>query len=480
MGSRKNKRRQSGRKPLKEKEEKQVVEEQEEVIVESSFKKRTAPKLSLFKNILIVCEGETEAAYFFALKKFLDHKLIIGVEILPDLDAQDKERGAGISALSKLLEVALEKMREKDYTEVWIVIDNDEGNAYKLDALSIDRIEVENSTWSETLRTNQQRALNVRTDEKEKERIHYFLHRSEYEDFLRGILPSLTTTEINRIVELTTKKDSFERFEADRIAFFENYIETSLDKKEQKNLARIKIAFSAISFEHWLLLHYEYNATAFYNSREYLPYFDINNYLTYRKDGQIKLFEKGYLLYKEQAQFKAFFEYAETAAIPNALFLQNSYVASQIGRGVRFYEINPYCDVFHLIGSFINTKFLELGTVYQIKTNDGLEKDLLKDLSLTRNETRLSLSFQLVYQQPLFAKNIGAVLSFVVYPQNGTVQQAAPQNIQFNSKIYRKDDLVEIEFDLAPFQQGETCCLYFDLKELYPYKGKQLCYTFVV
>ncbi|MFK7796530.1 MAG: RloB domain-containing protein [Aureispira sp.] len=477
MGSRKKNRR-SGRKSLKK--GKQVIEEHKEVIGEGSFDKRTAGNLSLLKNILIVCEGETEAAYFFALKKFLDHKLIIGVEILPDLDTQDKKRGSEGSALSKLLEVALEKMREKDYAEVWVVMDNDEDNAYKLDNHSIDRIKYEDPISSKILKTNQVKALNVRVDEEKKERIHYFLHRSEYEDFLRNLLPDLTAVEISRIIKLTTKKEIFEQFEADRTDFFEKKHKTSLDKKEQENLARIKIAFSAISFEHWLLLHYEYNATAFYNSREYLPYFDENNYLKHSKNGHEKPFKRGYLLYEEENQFKAFFEHAEKTAIPNALFLQNSYVAPQIGQGLSYYEINPYCDVFYLVGSLINTEFLKLGTVYQIKTNNDPKKNLLKNLSLIKNETRLSLSFQLVYKQSLFDRNIEAVLSFVVYPQNGTVRNFVPQNIQYNSKIYRKDDLVEIEFDLASFQQRENCCLYFNLKELYPNKGKQLCYTFVV
>jgi hypothetical protein len=477
MGSRKKNRR-SGRKSLKK--GKQVVEEHNEVIGENSFDKRTAGNLSLLKNILIVCEGETEAAYFFALKKFLDHKLIIGVEILPDLDTQDKERGSGVSVLSKLLEIALEKMREKDYAEVWVVMDNDEGNAYKLDDPSIDRIKEEDSNSSKILKTNQVKALNVREDEEKEKRIHYFLHRSEYENFLRNLLPNLTVAEISRIIELTTKKEIFERFEADRIAFFETNIKISLNKNEQKNLARIKIAFSAISFEHWLLLHYEYNETAFYNSREYFPYFDENNYLKHSKNGHEKPFKKGYLLYEEKAQFKVFFEHAEKTAIPNALFLQNSYVARQIAQGLSYYEINPYCDVFYLIGSLINTEFLELETVYQIKTNNDPKKNLLKDLSLTRNGTRLRLSFQLVYGQSLLNRNIEAVLSFVVYPQNGTVRKSAPNNIQCNNNIYRKDDLVEVEFDLASFQQRETCCLYFDLKELYPNKGKQLCYTFIV
>ncbi len=126
MGSRKKNRRRSARKSLRK--GRAIVEEQKETPVESSFEKRTGGKLNLSKNILIVCEGETEAAYFFALKKFLDHRLILGVEILPDLDAQSEDRGSGVSALPKMLDLALEKMQEKDYSEVWIVLDNDEGN----------------------------------------------------------------------------------------------------------------------------------------------------------------------------------------------------------------------------------------------------------------------------------------------------------------------------------------------------------------
>lgn len=190
MGSRKRNRRRSGKKPLRK--ERQVVEVQEETIIEGSFDKRTTGKLNLHKNILIVCEGETEAAYFFALKDFLDRRLILGVEILPDLDTQSENRGSGVSALPKMLDLALEKMQEKDYSEVWMVLDNDEGNAYKLDNASIDRIRTANPTWAETLETQQNVALNVREDEEEKERIRYFLDRSAYENFLSATLPGST------------------------------------------------------------------------------------------------------------------------------------------------------------------------------------------------------------------------------------------------------------------------------------------------
>jgi len=100
-------------------------------------------------------------------------------------------------------------------------------------------------------------------------------------------------------------------------------------------------------------------------------------------------------------------------------------------------------------------------------------------LSLTRNENRLVLKFQLVYKQQFMARNFEQALSFVIYPPNGAVRKLSPINIQFDNSIYREKDQVEIQFDLAPFQQEETCCFYFDLKPLYPHKGKQLCYAFI-
>lgn len=475
MGKRSKNRRRSGKKPLKK--GKKVVSEQEKVV--GHYRKRTTGKLSLPKSILIVCEGETEAAYFFALKGFLDRRLTIGVEVLPDLDAQEKSSGSGVSALSKLIEIALSKMQVKDYSEVWIVVDNDEDNAYKLDDASIDRIKAEDSTWAVALKTQQNKPLQVREKEKKKEKIRYFLHQSAYERFLSTTLSGLTEANYRRIIELTTKKRDFERFEDAPVAFFEKYKGASLSKRERKDLNRIKVAFTAIAFEHWLLLHYEYNEASFYNSREYYPYFDEKEYLTYKSGNQKNFFKKGYLLYEKQTQFRAFFEQAETKAIPNTLFLQNAYATPRLNQGLSYYEINPYCDVFHLVGSLIDTAFLSLETDYQIKTSDDLEKDLLKDLRLSRTETQLQLSFQLVYKQALSAKKIESSLSFIVYPQEGPVRASVPTKIEFNNTLYRKGDQVAMAFDLAPLQQGESCCFYINLKELYGDKGKQLCYFFI-
>jgi len=60
----------------------------------------------------------------------------------------------------------------------------------------------------------------------------------------------------------------------------------TFDAARQNN---IKIGFSSISFEYWILLHYEFTSRAFVKSEEIIKYLKDKNYLDYRK-GNEKIF----------------------------------------------------------------------------------------------------------------------------------------------------------------------------------------------
>lgn len=470
---RKNKKnqRQSDKKALRD--GKTGTKTEENLVEKLALKTRETNKSELFKTILIVCEGETEAAYFNALKDVLSHRIALKIEILPE------QTKPAYSSLAKLIEVALGKMEENTYYEVWIVTDNDEENAYKLDDPSITRVEQLSIAWAGVLRLNQIRNMSVRSDEAERSRIQYFLHSAEYEDFLQNIFPLLSAAQIASIVALTTKRNSFEEIEKDIVNFFEQYQDKKLDKKEAKHLSNIKIAYSAISFEHWLLLHFEYNQTAFYNSREYLHYFDQQSYFGETNSGNfVNRFEKGYYLYENRKSLKFFWDNCELKAVPFALHLHKNHAVPKLTTGLKYFEINPYSDVQHLIGSLVNAVFLDINKPYPDINiyKAGKKAVLLKNLQLQRTGNALDLSFSLALNESVMSRNITASLSFDIYQTTGLNRQLTPNNIQFNTQIYRKDDNVSLEVELPILHANEFCLFSFDIEKLYPQKGIKLVF----
>jgi len=213
---RKNKKnqRQSNSRSLKD--GKKEKEANENLLQSPTIETRETNNLDFFKTILIVCEGETEAAYFNALKDVLSHRIALKIEVLPERPEN------AYSSLAKLIDVALGKLEKNTYYEVWIITDNDEENAYKLDDPSITKIEQYSIAWAEVLRLNQIRNMSVRSDEAERSRIQYFLHSAEYEAFLQNLFPLLFAAQIASIVSLTTKRNSFEEIEKGIVNFLNN------------------------------------------------------------------------------------------------------------------------------------------------------------------------------------------------------------------------------------------------------------------
>ncbi len=93
--------------------------------------------------------------------------------------------------------------------------------------------------------------------------------------------------------------------------------------------AGIKIAFSAISFETWILMHYEYTAKAFDRSEDIIKYLSGKNYLDYKK-GDKTIYE----------QTKSLIE----TAITNSNRLRKSQIESN-PRNFKIYNLNPYTDI---------------------------------------------------------------------------------------------------------------------------------------
>ena len=100
---------------------------------------------------------------------------------------------------------------------------------------------------------------------------------------------------------------------------------------------RIKVAFSNVCFEQWVLLHYEATQKSFTNCDGLVSYIKSNHDSSYEKD--VYCYER--LGDKVQT------------ALNNSEWLMNQ-VAVDISRGMPVWEINPYTDVHELISFLLN------------------------------------------------------------------------------------------------------------------------------
>lgn len=100
----------------------------------------------------------------------------------------------------------------------------------------------------------------------------------------------------------------------------------------------IKIAFSSISFEFWILLHFEYTSKCFTNSDKVISYINKKNFFAPEK------FKKN--LPKLYGRFLKLNSRTETA-IKNAKLLATAQQNGNPGKPI--YSLNPYTDVHTLI-----------------------------------------------------------------------------------------------------------------------------------
>ena len=301
------------------------------------------------------------------------------------------------------------------YDEVWIVTDNDEENAYKLDTHSLNRIKKGTPQYiGEKMTAFQKVKLSVRQGE-EDERMQYFLCRGDYEAFLKThILETPDLRFLDEVVTSTTKKNDFyQLYEGANSTFFYNtegaFITTNNHGEAQfeaqyfdKNWQNyIQTAYSCMSFEQWILLHFE-QGIAFYNSRNIIRYFDDKHYF----EGH---FQKGWYLYEKLDDFpvkKAFFRNVYQA-IKNNLCL-NSAMQTDIKNGKKFYEVNPYSDVFRLTALLLNNQNTTLGFV-----DEPVSYRDFNDISVSHQGRIVSISFVFDRKKPVLKREIEALFSVV-------------------------------------------------------------------
>ena len=185
----------------------------------------------------------------------------------------------------------------------------------------------------------------------------------------------------------------------------------------------VNIAFSSISFEHWILLHFEKNAQLFDKSQEIIDQKFIANkiYLpSYSKRGDIDIYPK----IKDLTH----------SAIENAAWLR--YIKKLDINTKQVFDINPFTDVDALIKRLFNID--ENITFYLI--GDILSFD---DVSVQATYTNGALNFE-INNQSLQSIMLNEIQFFVV--ENDT-----EKTLTFENQVLQPNSPIEINLVVSDF-----------------------------
>jgi hypothetical protein len=129
----------------------------------------------------------------------------------------------------------------------------------------------------------------------------------------------------------------------------------------------IKLGFSSIAFEHWILLHYEQNRTAFPNSQNVINYLKQAGYFTgYSKKADISIYARLKDLTK--------------TAIENAAWLRMEMAKNLADSENRIYELNPYTTVDKLVMDLLGFNPITYGYINETVT--------ISEISITVNDVQ--------------------------------------------------------------------------------------------
>jgi hypothetical protein len=140
----------------------------------------------------------------------------------------------------------------------------------------------------------------------------------------------------NTARELVDKAESLREIPGDEVwAVFDRNGYTKHKEAFQKaKNKRVSIAFSSISFEYWILLHFEYTTRAFSNSEKIIDYIKSKSYIDYKKS--------------DETIYDSIKERTQTAAT-NAGKVRK--YQSGNNPNLEVYELNPYTNVDELLDS---------------------------------------------------------------------------------------------------------------------------------
>lgn len=136
----------------------------------------------------------------------------------------------------------------------------------------------------------------------------------------------------------------------------------------------VNIAFSSISFEHWILLHFEKNSNAFTKSADVIQYLIDNNFFTaYQKNINI------YSSLKNKTE----------TAIENAAWLRRQQESTLTVNGNLIFNINPITNVDKLVKRLFGNN-----TELSVRELDNLYYKLSGkfQFQVTKNETTFGIT----------------------------------------------------------------------------------------
>ncbi|WP_158307975.1 RloB family protein [Microcoleus vaginatus] len=129
----------------------------------------------------------------------------------------------------------------------------------------------------------------------------------------------------------------------------------------------IKLGFSSIAFEHWILLHYEQNGTAFPKSQNVIDYLEQAGYFTgYSKKADISIYPR--------------LQHLTQTAIENAAWLRMEMAKNLAACDDKIYELNPYTTVDELVMKLLDFNPVTYGYITQTLR--------ISDFSITVNDVQ--------------------------------------------------------------------------------------------
>ncbi len=409
------------------------------------FRKKT-DKHILLPSLLIVCEGQTEAAYFEGLCAIYSLRDKFVINILPQIEPITQNY-LGSSAKGLLyMAIQIQNNATMPYNHIWIVTDNDECNAYILDADTLNRLQnIVSANVYTQLQAIRQVELHVREIEGQdnlNQRNRFFLCRIDYEHFLKNTLSLTDEALVATIIDTTTKHTKLTRlYSQDSKALFYDSTDTFITTNyrgevryeeryfDEKWKGYIKIAYTCISFEYWLLLHFERSEQPFLNSLEIIEYFNNRSYFN-------RTFAKGWYLYEKRNTpiIKAFFRQVHQA-IRNNLCLYTSIQQTLQNPPItrEFYEINPYSDGL-LLSAFLFNITIALPHI-PINFTD------MRNLTAAKNDTYINISFEFMGKQGVLNKAVEERFNVSDSDENSVANQIRFEN---NDSIIRQHDRVEV------------------------------------
>lgn len=423
------------------------------------------------KRVLIIGYS-TEAAYFDGVK---------GNPLLADYMQAVTILDIARENTQELVGMLLKAMQEKDnYDEIWIVTDNDKGNAYILDGNFINAIHLSciEKDKKEMLLSS---FSHLQKDENGKNYPEYFL---SLRDFVTRIEPILGCEDTLNYIEILTsaasKNSDFEKFEnKNPFALFQNHFFEDkkikafiYDPKKFKGFDPnwknyVKLAYSCIAFEYWLLLHFEQNRMPFTLIDKIED--ESKDAMTYLKNKYRPNYDKGYKKGKgnayeilkdtandnSSAQHQIAIERIITA-IKNVQWLRNEMQGQLDLMENRWFKVNPYIKgLDELVSELLNIKQFDKeipyfeDTIQVTVSADDNNIYIHFEITLATNEivnNSHTSNFYLTYygdspKNRIFSSNIntlqisaGQPTSFVLSFSKSTISENE-QNLRFVCKF---------------------------------------------